>query len=96
MNCKVIPTFCQPPALSQGGVSLAEQVISAEEDHSSGAEARAEFRRQDHLPLRVCAGAASPLGLPLALGLHGPCAGRGWRASGKSGRSQEATRKEQS
>ncbi|OWK04974.1 SEPT2 [Cervus elaphus hippelaphus] len=58
--------------MSKGGVSLAEQVISAEEDHSSGAEARAEFRRQDHLPLRVCAGAASPLGLPLALGLHGP------------------------
>ena len=43
MKCKVTPTCCQPPALPRG-VNLAEQVVSVEEEHRSGAEAPAEFR----------------------------------------------------
>lgn len=43
MKCKVTPTCCWLPALPRG-VNLAEQVVSVEEDHRSGAEAQAEFR----------------------------------------------------
>ena len=92
MNCKVIPTFCQPPAPSPGRSESSRAGGLGWRRPQLGAEAQAEFRRQDRLPLRVCAGAASPLGLPLALGLHGPCAGRGWGASRKSGRTQPAGR----
>ena len=42
MKCKVTPTCCWLPALPRG-VNLAEQVVSVEEDHRSGAEAQAEF-----------------------------------------------------